>query len=263
MEKCENTHELDARRIRGMKSNLFSKRECELPPLQNKRSVPHFPHPIFISSKAHPTPSNRMIHNMNNSPFFRLPPELRLRIYKFACGGHNIHIGYTFEDYKSLRTRIITGQIFHDHRPNEPQGSHHAYKLTRFHHLYILERLNLTLDLRFLLTCRAIYSEAELLPYRENTFFFENDAVRRRFENRVRVGKKWEQKRAVGRYGYMPRSTFVVAERQEWQRRVREDVTREYMREEAREQADYGAAMKGDPEAFGASPKVKLERACK
>ncbi len=58
-------------------------------------------------------------------------------------------------------------------------------------------------DLRLLRVCRQIYTETALLPYSLNTFIFQYQAVRKRFEKSTRAGRKRAQKRAVGTYELM------------------------------------------------------------
>lgn len=75
--------------------------------------------------------------NQRESPFLRLPAEVRNKIYDAALGGRT----YKFKD-----------AIYRDHATLETNGERHVLGL--------------------LLVCHQIYSEASLLPYSLNTFSF-------------------------------------------------------------------------------------------
>lgn len=96
------------------------------------------------------------------------------------------------------------------------------YKTEWFHHGGLLYHVtggdhpgaeNPALDLRPLRTCRLMYMETALLPYRLNKFFFPDQKARKRFEKSARVGKKRAQKAAVGKYEIMDRAEFESKER--------------------------------------------------
>ncbi len=61
--------------------------------------------------------------------------------------------------------------------------------------------------------------ESALLPYALNTFVFQNDGVRRVFEEVVRPGKKRVQKKAVGKYEVMEWKEFRarLSEESRWE----------------------------------------------
>jgi hypothetical protein len=86
--------------------------------------------------------------NRQESPFLRLPPELRTRIYEIALGGKQIRV-CDVKSCAAARHRCRT----------------RAKKL-RYNTYFHLRRRNLTL----LVTCRQINAEARLLPFALNEF---------------------------------------------------------------------------------------------
>lgn len=181
---CEDSDALAARRLRKLKSDLFS-----------------------ISGTAPPPAQNEIMHrNASTSPLLRLPPEIRLRIYKFVLGGRQFWIGQTLSKYTRERTEFL-GSIGPKHRSGE-----------LFHYDAWLGEL----DLRPLRICRQVFMESALLPYALNTFVFQNDEVRRAFEKAVRPGKKRVQKKAVGKYEVMEWEEFRawLSEESGWEIRL-------------------------------------------
>ena len=156
-----------------------------------------------------------MIHN-SNLPFLRLPPEIRRRIYALLLGGQNVWIGHEPGKRKlNLIGYDGEGNLMDKTRPEKWI----YYKRERSHcggSLYhstggdhdANANAKATLDLRLLRTCRSMYTEAALLPYWLNRFFFQDVAVRKRFEKSARAGKKRAQKLAVGKYEIMDRVEF-------------------------------------------------------
>lgn len=127
-----------------------------------------------------------MNRNACVSQFLRLPPEIRLRIYKLVLGGQHIWIGYhtsTFGIPESLVSPQHWGGGFY-HR-NSVDGSGRG------------------LDLRLLRVCRHVFTETALLPYALNKFSFQSEDVRKAFERVTRPGKKLAQKKAIGKYEIM------------------------------------------------------------
>ena len=160
-----------------------------------------------------------MIRN-SHLPFLRLPPEIRRRIYRLILGDHDIWIGHWPEEIRSEWADWadkLTGKL-----PKRATIEAHTATKKRFHRggqfYYIKsggEYPNSTLDFRLLRTCRQIYMETALLPYWLNNFFFQDDAVRKRFEKSPRVGKKRAQKQAVGKYEIMSEAEFKAQKVQE------------------------------------------------
>lgn len=149
-----------------------------------------------------------MIRN-SDQPFFRLPPEIRVRIYALVLGGQNLWIGHVHEQRKW------------NWEENPSEKKFFSPKKERFHrggeffHVKRGDSSDSTLDLRLLRTCRHVYTETALLPYSLNTFAFQDDAVRKQFEKSARAGKKRVQKQAVGKFEIMQRAEFQI---EEWQK---------------------------------------------
>ena len=123
-----------------------------------------------------------MNRNASVSPFLRLPPEIRLQIYKLVLGGQRLWIDfdgsmggmyYGGDSPKSMHTSTFNGR---------PQG----------------------FDISILRLCRQVFTETALLPFALNKFAFQDDIVRRAFERSARPGKKRAQKKAVGEFKIMP-----------------------------------------------------------
>ena len=150
------------------------------------------------------------MHHNSTSPFLRLPPEIRLRIYAHALGTHALWIGHPFDQHKwnwlPPSPRHETSTEF----SNIKERFHKAgrFQIVKGGHGHI----DNALDFRLLLTCRSVYTETALLPYRLNSFTFQDDAVRQRFERSPRKGKKLAQKKAVGVYEVMGLPEFKALE---------------------------------------------------
>ena len=160
---CENTDRVVASQLRKMESDLFKKNGC-MPAAQNEI----------------------MNRNASVSPFLRLPPEIRVRIYKLLLGGQHIWI----DSYPSS---------------TDIHGSHHGKS---FYHLNTIDHSGRGFDIRLLRVCRQVFTETALLPYALNKFTFSNNSVRKEFERLVRPGKKQAQKTAIGAYDVCNFSTF-------------------------------------------------------
>lgn len=173
---CEDSEVVAARKLRKLKSDLFSPSGC-LPSAQNEI----------------------MIRNASVSPFLCLPPEIRLRICSLVLGGQQLWIGQT-----------PSRDGYHHNK------SDHDYVLQRdtkhwgaeFYHSNTVDGSGRGLDLRPLRICRQIFTETALLPYALNKFIFERDDVRRAFERFTRPGKKLVQRKAIGKYEIMGWSDF-------------------------------------------------------
>ena len=168
-EDCEDSDAVAARQLRKMKSDLFLKHGV-VPAAQKKI----------------------MDRNSSTSPLLRLPPELRLQIYKHVFGGQRLWIDFQFRKYQTY------GKI-----PLDKGLEHHG---ARFSHFYI-EDPDQKLDIRLLRVCRQIFTEAALLPYALNEFVFESRLARRQFVKSMRPGKKRVAKEAIGAYRILRPST--------------------------------------------------------
>ena len=160
---CEDSETVEAREFKKLKSDLFRPRGS-VPAAQNEI----------------------MVRNASVSPFLRLPPEIRLQIYGFVFGGHQLWIDCTPSRVDFNRGDVPEHSAGHFYNVNV-NGSG---KTQRF-------------DLRLLYVCRQIFTETSLLPYALNKFFFSTDEVRRAFGRAARPGKKLVQKRAIGDYEIM------------------------------------------------------------
>ena len=159
---CEDTEKESAKRLRKMETDLF-KKNGRVPAAQNEI----------------------MNRNASVSPFLRLPPEIRIRIYRLVLGGQQIWISlYPYET---------------DHRSHCGE---------RFYHFNTINGRGRGLDIRLLRVCRQVFTETALLPYALNHFSFETISVRREFEKLVRPGKKQAQKKAIGAYDVCEFPTF-------------------------------------------------------
>ena len=169
--ECENTDKVAATSLKKMNSDLFH-RNGDAPPHQSKT----------------------MTRNASVSPLLRLPPEIRLRIYKYVLGGQKLWIGYRPAEYIPALTDWNT-QYYADRDIMHNGGG--------FIHTNNMARSGRGLDLRLLRVCRLVFMETALLPYALNEFRFETQGVRKGFEKRVRPGKKLAQKKAIGAYSIL------------------------------------------------------------
>lgn len=163
--ECEEDSDTVAtRQFNKLKSDLF-KRSGFIPDAQNE------------------------IMNRNGSVcgLLRLPPEIRLRIYKLVLGGQRLWIGH-----HPAQTQYGTGW----------PSNHQMHRGGQFYHKTV-NGSGRGIDLRLLRVCRQIFSETALLPYALNKFTFQGDDVRGAFERMTRPGKKLMQKKAIGEYEIM------------------------------------------------------------
>ena len=151
--------------------------------------------------------SEIMNRNGSVSGFLRLPPEIRLRIYKLVLGSQRLWIRYERGEYSKQYTLgdwsaepIHCGEKFVHSTFDDPMGR--------------------GLDLRLLRVSRHIFSETALLPYALNKFTFDGDDVRRKFERLTRPGKKLVQKRAIGKYEIKEWNAWMLSETEEMADRV-------------------------------------------
>ena len=192
---CEDSEIVEAREYRKLKSDLF----------RPSGSIPADQNEI-------------MVRNASVSPFLRLPPEVRLRIYGFVLGGqllwidctpskmsvvtHDTHIRKVLIEKCRDRSKLRTSRYAaYDQQPEHSAG--------HFYHVNVDESSESQgYDLRLLHVCRQIFTETALLPYALNKFSFSTDEVRRAFEKSARPGKKLVQKKAIGKYEIMGRANF-------------------------------------------------------
>ena len=152
-----------------------------------------------------------MTRNYSTSPFLRLPPEVRVRIYGLVLGGKQLWITHSRsriewkEPAKHVRLRGT--------QPRAKRQYFHQWGF--FYHImadpfHSANSINGALNLGLLHVCRHIYMETALLPYTLNTFTFKDDSVRRLFEHSARPGKKRVQKKAVGNFEIADGSEFCL-----------------------------------------------------
>jgi hypothetical protein len=110
--------------------------------------------------------------NQRNSPFLRLPKEVRTRIYAYALGGQTITIGY--ETYRTVESALEPDKVIpifryccavYSQRNVNPFRKqlpfiNVAYKFTPLNNV-----------------CRQLYNETATLPYILNTLAFATNNV--------------------------------------------------------------------------------------
>ena len=137
--------------------------------------------------------SYRAIRNQVESPFLRLPPEIRTTIYTYILAGTDIqlvsrvciparlsrsnsHDPYPEPTKESQRTWAFV-------RSMELSTSLEQKRLELATHLFNPQLLNSSLKLRqslsLLLTCRQLYHETRFLPFSLNTFWFSSPSLLR------------------------------------------------------------------------------------
>lgn len=177
---CVDSDELlvrQFRKVRKLNSDLFS-----------------------INGTIPPAQSSIQTLNQKTSQFLTLPPEIRSRIYHYVFGAQQIWIGQD-SDYTS-RGKYI------ERAPDNVYISA-GHRAGQIYHFNNADASGRGIDLRVLRTCRQVFTEAALLPYKLNRFTFESEGVRRAFESIVRPGKKLAQRRAVGKSEVMSRRRFL------------------------------------------------------
>jgi hypothetical protein len=102
--------------------------------------------------------------NQANSPFLRLPGEIRNRIYEYALGGNTINIGY--QTYHSSYEKVVPVFKYHctvfSERVNPYKDRQNA-------------RVNTSRSFTLLNNiCRQLYLETTALPYKLNTIAFDS-----------------------------------------------------------------------------------------
>lgn len=118
--------------------------------------------------------------NRSQSPFLRLPPEIRNRVHRYVLGGHHIHISPYGDGLlrsiciarhtdREVAQAIGTGECL--------ESEHGILDLHDDCFSAILDsrtRIGVRIDLALLVVCREINYEAALLPFQINTFVFGN-----------------------------------------------------------------------------------------
>lgn len=132
-----------------------------------------------------------------DSPFFRLPPELRNKIYRLLLGGITVHVGGSptritvkrrivgvvcIKEYCELHfaacwagdslglLRQLTGAAHSHSSLISTSGGDWAPCDTNF--INYCHAKSFSLDLQLLRVCRQVHNETALIPYAENNFIF-------------------------------------------------------------------------------------------
>ena len=195
-DECVDSDAVLAYQLRKMNSDLFQKHGV-IPAAQNEI----------------------MNRNASTSPLLRLPPEIRLRIYKHVVGGQQLWMD------------------FDDPLHNQFSLKHMGRALHHYKKIIDLDRKS---DIRLLRVCRQIFTEAALLPYTQNEFVFESQLTWREFVKSMRPGKKLVVKKAIGPYKDLPLSTPYTISRTFMEKRCeRSDEIEEIEESQYREESEY------------------------
>ena len=118
-----------------------------------------------------------------SSPFLRLPPELRLRIYELVLGGQTLHIVENFA--RRPRERLVLLPYLCKEPASEeniqiafdsPDAAWNTPAApSRHERCYSGWQTPGGLESSLLKTCRQIYNEANIVRYSSNTFSFHAD----------------------------------------------------------------------------------------
>ena len=190
--KCENSEGADIQRLRKLKSDLFTSRGYDVPAPQKARFA--IPHNSLTSSLI----KSSMERNHAVSPFLRLPPEIRVRIYGLVLGGNVIWIEHIRPEVRYKPPPAKTKQTDRGSPTNYHQGE--GFRIFTARELPDDKEVDFAECVDMLHVCRQVYMEAALLPFALNKFLFEDDVARKVFEQGARPGKKRAQKKAVGSY---------------------------------------------------------------
>lgn len=127
------------------------------------------------------------------SILLRLPQEIKDHIYVLVCGGELLHFKFAPSVSKS-KVQFRHAKCLSKTTKEDAQASFDASKSPWFDEVNtysheiccfvdVSERISrkLTLDLRFLRTCRQIYDEAKTFCYTANTFSFDDWYIFSRF----------------------------------------------------------------------------------
>ena len=130
------------------------------------------------------------LHNATDSPFLRLPPDVRNRIYYFTFGNRTIHVrsipdsnamiyfGACRIDEECESVHVRSWSLF---IPNSDCHWHSVYAKRHSDCTSRFTRSMLGPRWWLLLVCRQIYQEAALIPFTSNTYTFEGIACLKRF----------------------------------------------------------------------------------
>lgn len=105
--------------------------------------------------------------NQSNSPFLRLPAEIRNKIYEDALGGNTILIGY--ETFKSSSFRVVPVFKYHCtvyNRKTDPFIERHSPRVTVSTSFTMLNNV-----------CRQLYLETNILASKLNLLAFTTHNV--------------------------------------------------------------------------------------
>jgi hypothetical protein len=144
---------------------------------------------------SHPSESQQAtsLRNAQMSQFLRLPAEIRERVFSYLLGGESIHVMlgppknkhyYVAEESRYRLDICSRTEAFTEVDPSTPRARELMAKtpnedppFTRRHVRCCIKpsqySVHQALDLDLLLTCRQIYREACLLPFKNNTFVVE------------------------------------------------------------------------------------------
>lgn len=167
-----------AHRTRDSISGLFPTRKtkCPCPQQHPTMPVPRRPltPPLSGAATAQETPFNQP-----QSPFFKLPFELREEIYTQVIGRSNIHITHAITLHH-LRCKCASC-------PGYVSYWDYGYAWRR---TWACDRTKYDYDgdsisIAFLMSCRRAYTEATRLLYSSNTFTFQDENVLCRFLDHI------------------------------------------------------------------------------
>ena len=133
--------------------------------------------------------------NTDESPFFRLSPELRNRVYGLLLGGYDIYVyrpycmgGYYIDcvavESETTWTEALSAET------TAPQDHMETRKLYDPYAISDLDRSSLRLDLSLLRVSKQIHQEAALLPFTLNTFVVSEWSSLGGFANRLLMAQK-------------------------------------------------------------------------
>lgn len=126
---------------------------------------------------------DRSAHNANNSSFLhKLPPEIRMQIYEYALGGNTIF----FDRHHSTCTDMCHPNRYRCRAHIAEEPTEESGQLSGHDHEQVKEfqdpvesdwERSGDVSLKLLLTCRQIYNEAFLVPFSNNDFGLNSDAI--------------------------------------------------------------------------------------
>lgn len=116
-------------------------------------------------------------HENAKLPFFRLPLELKTRIYEYVCGGKTIHIHWCCYRLSHHLCDIDSSEEEAQKNFDASNEVWYAIETVDRHRCCFTDtthRFNPSrkVDTRLLLCCQQMYLESNLIPYYANTFSF-------------------------------------------------------------------------------------------